>query len=322
MAKKVLRPVSHDEQLSIVEHLDELRTRLILCLGAIFVVFGLCFWQNDRVLDILNEPVKNAAKPSKTGTDPLERSAVFQQSLQRQLTANAAALRALAVDEELGADTRAAALAAAEESERTARLTPPNQVKKPITTGVGEPFFATFKVAGYAALLITLPLILWQLYGFILPAFSPTERRVALPLMSMVPFLFYGGVAFAYLVVLPKAIDVLQNFNDDQFDILIQATDLYSFVAMICIAMGALFQIPVVILLLTRMGIVSVAQLRKNRRYAILAIAVLAMFLPGTDPISMGLAMLPLLVLYEASILLAALLARREARDDEALELD
>ena len=71
MAKKVLRPVSHDEQLSIVEHLDELRTRLIVCLAAMGVVFGLCFWQNDRVLDILNEPVKNAAAPEKTGNDPL-----------------------------------------------------------------------------------------------------------------------------------------------------------------------------------------------------------------------------------------------------------
>ena len=322
MAKKVLRPVAHDEQLSIVEHLDELRTRLILCLAAIAVVFGLCFWQNDRVLDILNEPVKQAAAPSKTGTDPLERAAVFQQSLREQLVASALALRAIASDDDLTPRTRRAALAAAEQSERTAELTPPAGVKKPVTLGVGEPFFATFKVAGYAALLITLPLILWQLYGFVLPAFSPTERRVALPLMSMVPFLFYAGVAFAYFVVLPKAIDVLQNFNDDQFDILIQATDLYSFAVMVCIAMGALFQIPVVILLLTRMGIVSVAQLRRNRRYAILAIAVLAMFLPGTDPISMGLAMLPLLVLYEASILLAALLARRESARDDALDLD
>ena len=322
MAKKVLRPVAHDEQLSIVEHLDELRSRLIICISAIFVVFAVAFWQNDRVLDIVNEPVKNAAAPAKSGNDPLERTAVFQQSLRAQLLANAAALRALAADEDVGARTRRAALASAEQSERTARLTPPEVVKKPVTLRVGEPFFATFKVAGYAALLVTLPLLLWQLYAFVLPAFSPTERRVAVPLMSMVPFLFYAGVAFAYFVVLPKAIDVLQNFNDDQFDILIQATDLYSFSVMVCIAMGALFQIPVAILLLTRMGIVSVEQLRRNRRYAILVIAVLAMFLPGTDPISMGLAMLPLLVLYEASILLAALLARREAARDDALELD
>jgi sec-independent protein translocase protein TatC len=319
MAKKVLRPVAHDEQLSLVEHLDELRTRLILSVVAVFVVFGFCFWQNDRLLDIVNEPVKNATV-TEDGSDPLEQAGAYQQSLRTYLLGTASLQRALAADEDIPADARRLALAAAEQAEATARLTPPTGVKKPVTLGVGEPFFATFKVAGYAALLITLPLLLWQFYAFILPAFSPKERRVALPLMSMVPFLFYSGVAFAYFVVLPKAIDVLQNFNDDQFDVLIQATDLYRFSIMVCIAMGALFQIPVAILLLTRMGIVTVEQLRKHRRYAFLGIAVLAMFLPGTDPISMGLAMLPLLVLYEASILLAALLQRRAAARDDAWE--
>jgi sec-independent protein translocase protein TatC len=322
MAKKVLRPVAHDEQLSLVEHLDELRSRLIISVCAIIVVFGLCFWQNDAVLDIVNEPVKDAASPQKAGNDPLEQAGRHNQEVRRALLANAALFRAIAEQEGTSPEARTLAVEAATRAERAAALTPPQGRKKPVTLRVGEPFFATFKVAGYAALLITLPLLLWQLYGFILPAFSPTERRVAVPLMSMVPFLFYAGVAFAYFVVLPSAVDVLQNFNDDQFDILIQATDLYSFSVMVCLAMGGLFQIPVVILLLTRMGIVSVAQLRKHRRYAILAIAVLAMFLPGTDPISMGLAMLPLLVLYEASILLAALLARREAARDDALELD
>jgi sec-independent protein translocase protein TatC len=322
MAKKVLRPVSHDEQLSLVEHLDELRSRLIVSLSALLVVFAVCFWQNDRVLNVFIKPVEETAFKKKGSKDPLEQAADFQQALKRQLTASAISMRALAADEGVSAVTRARALAAAAEAERSAALAPPKAARRPVTLGVGEPFFATFKVAGYASLLIALPLLLWQLYGFILPAFSPTERRVALPLMSMVPFLFYAGVAFAYFVVLPSAIDVLQNFNDDKFDILIQATDLFRFSIMVCIAMGVLFQIPVAILLLTRMGIVSVEQLRANRRYAILAIAVLAMFLPGTDPISMGLAMLPLLVLFEASILLAALLQRRAAARDDAWETD
>jgi sec-independent protein translocase protein TatC len=314
-AKKVLRPVAHDEQLSLVDHLDELRSRLIVCIAALTVLFALCFWQNDAVLDIVNRPVEQTAfKKKGTSKDPLEQAANFQQSLRAQLLANAKLLRSIATDEGISAETRRLAAAAATQAETTAALAPAKAARRPVTLGVGEPFFATFKVAGYASVLLGLPLILWQLYGFILPAFSPTERRVALPMMSMVPFLFYTGVAFAYFVVLPKAIDVLQNFNDDKFDILIQATDLYRFSVMVCIAMGALFQIPVGILLVTRMGIVSVAQLRANRRYAILVIAVLAMLLPGTDPISMGLAMAPLLVLFEGSILLAALLERRSAR--------
>ena len=319
-AKKVLRPVAHDEQLSLVEHLDELRTRLIVSLGVLTVLFGLCFWQNDRILDIVNKPVEETAFKKKGSKDPLEQAANFQQGLRLELLASARALRAIAEDEGISAETRRLAQAAAFQAENTADLAPAKAARRPVTLGVGEPFFATFKVAGYASLLLGLPVLLWQLYGFVLPAFSPTERRVALPLMSMVPFLFYSGVAFAYFVVLPKAIDVLQNFNDDQFDILIQATDLYKFSVMVCIAMGALFQIPVAILLLTRMNIVTVKQLRANRRYAILVIAVLAMLLPGTDPISMGLAMLPLVILYEASILLAALLQRRAAARDDAWE--
>jgi sec-independent protein translocase protein TatC len=170
------------------------------------------------------------------------------------------------------------------------------------------------KVAGYGALLLSLPLLLWQAYAFLLPAFSPQERQVALPLMLMVPFLFVGGVAFAYFIVLPNAVAFLQNFNDDNFDILLQARDFYRFSLLVLTAMGLLFQIPVAILAVTRVGIVSIEQLRRNRRYAILVIAVLAMLLPGTDPVTMILAMAPLILLYEGSILLAALLDRRAAK--------
>jgi sec-independent protein translocase protein TatC len=148
------------------------------------------------------------------------------------------------------------------------------------------------------------------------PVATTTTR--ALPLMTLVPFLFVAGAVFAYYVVLPNAIKFLQNFNNDNFDILIQAKDLYRFTILTCMAMGALFQVPIGLLLLTRMEIVSVQQLRANRRYAILVIAVLAMLLPGTDPVTMLLSMLPLLVLFEGSILLAALLDRRAARHGAA----
>ena len=159
-----------------------------------------------------------------------------------------------------------------------------------------------------------MPLILYQMYAFVLPAFSPRERQVALPLMAMVPFLFIGGVVFCYFVVLPNAVDFLQNFNDDSFDILLQAKDYYRFAILAMVALGVLFQIPVGILGLTRMEIVTTKQLRANRRYAILVIAVLSMLLPGTDPVTMLLGMLPLVVLFEGSILLAALFERRAVR--------
>src|SRR5918992_1446009 len=240
MARAALRPVAHDDRLSLVEHLDELRTRLIICLAAFLVCFGVAFWQNDTLLDIMNRPLEKTA---------------FQ-------------------------------------------------------SGSQDPF----KVAAYAALLLAMPLLLYQAYAFVLPAFSPRERDVAVPLLLGVPFLFAAGVVFAYFLVLPPAINFLQNFNDDSYDILLQARDFYSFELLVMMAMGVLFQIPVGILAATRLGVVTPRQLRKGRRYAIVVIAVLAMLLPGQDPVTMLMMMVPLIVLYEGSILLAALLDRRAAR--------
>jgi sec-independent protein translocase protein TatC len=138
--------------------------------------------------------------------------------------------------------------------------------------------------------------------------------------MAMVPFLFVGGVVFAYYMVLPNAINFLQNFNDDKFDILLQAKDYYRFAITVLIAMGLCFQVPVGILACTRLGIISVAQLRHSRRYSILGIAVIAMLLPGQDPVTMLSLMVPLYVLFEGSILLAWLIERRNPRVAEDLE--
>jgi sec-independent protein translocase protein TatC len=319
-----LRPVGHEDRLSLVEHLDELRTRLFVCLAAFLAAFAVCFWQNDTVLDIIDRPLAQTSV-SNDSDDPLEQSALFQRQVARALDGAAPLLR------ELGEQADDPALAT--QAERSARAfeavgrsAPGATVRRPVTLGVGEPFTATFKVASYAALLLAMPLILFQLYSYVLPAFSPRERRVAMPLMAVVPFLFLAGVAFAYFLVLPNAIDFLQNFNDDNFDILLQARDYYGFSILVLAVMGLLFQVPIGVLAVTRAGIVSTRQLRATRRYAILVIAVLAMLLPGTDPVTMGLLMAPLLVLYEGSILFATLVDRRSERlrdrEEEGFEDD
>jgi sec-independent protein translocase protein TatC len=180
-----------------------------------------------------------------------------------------------------------------------------------VTLGVAEPFTTTMSVSFYAALLLALPLILYQLYAFVVPAFAPGERKIAIPLLLMVPVLFLSGVVFGYFVVLPRAVDFLQNFNDDQFDILVQARDYYKFAIMFLAGIGLLFQIPVGVLAITRLGIVTPRQLQSNWGYVLLGIAVLAaVATPTPDPITMGLAMLPLIVLFELSILLAAWINR------------
>jgi sec-independent protein translocase protein TatC len=320
-----IRPIGHEDRLSLIEHLDELRTRLIICTVAFVVAFAVCLWQDDVVLDIINRPLTQTAFSScNTTKDPFEQANCWQQAMRRVNRD----LSSLADEAARQAATEPRLEALAERLERSADLarvaTPRASPKRPVTLGVGEPFTVTFRVVAYAALLLSLPVLLYQAYAFILPAFSPRERQVALPLMLMVPFLFAAGVVFAYYFVLPNAISFLQNFNDDNYDILLQARDYYKFSITVLIVMGLLFQVPIGILAVTRVGIVSTATLRHNRRYAILVIAIAAMLLPGQDPVTMLSMMVPLLVLFEGSILMASLLDRRadRARAREEAELD
>jgi sec-independent protein translocase protein TatC len=318
-----LRPIGHEDRLSLVDHLDELRTRIIICLVAFSAAFALCLWQSDAILQIVNRPLEKSAFKGGTGAgskDPFEQTAYLQQRI-KAFTGSAAALgRALQADPNADPAVRAAAEAFVRQARATAAAVPPLEAKRPVTLGVGEPFTATLTVAAYAAMLLSLPLLLYQLYAFILPAFSPRERQVAVPLMLAVPFLFIAGVVFSYFVLLPRAVSFLQNFHDEQYDILIQARDYYKFSVTVLMAMGLCFQVPIVILAITRVGIISVQQLRRSRRYAILVIAIVAMLLPGQDPITMLTLMLPMVLLYEGSILFATVLDRRARRQREREE--
>jgi sec-independent protein translocase protein TatC len=241
-----VRPVSHEDRLTLVEHLDELRNRIVVCVAVLAVALALCFWQSQLLLDIASKPL-------------------------------------------------------------------PNDHDELLTFGVTEPFTTTLTVAVYGALILSLPVLLYQLYAYVLPAFSDAERRAVLPIMLLAPLLFGAGVAFAYFVVMPPATDFLLGFNDSEFNVQVRARDYYSFFSTTMLAGGLIFQLPLALIALTRLGIVSVEQLRSNRRYAYLAIAVLAAALPGVDPISMLIEMVPLLVLYELSILLARAFGRPRA---------
>jgi sec-independent protein translocase protein TatC len=324
----VVRPVGHEERLSLIDHLDELRTRLIYCIVAFVICFSFCYWQNNWLLETINKPLQSTQNldGKKRSKDPLEESARFQirsgeaqQATARALRTESQVMAGLATEQNLRPAVRAKALQASRELEQAAvkqatafAAVPTNRGRQPITLGVTEPFVTTFTVAAYAALLISLPIILWQAYAFVLPAFSPAERRVALPLMLMVPFLFICGVAFGYFVALPRAINFLQNFNDQSFDILIRAADYYKFSVVLLVVIGLLFQIPVGVLAVTRLGVVSPRQLAKNRGYVILLLAVIAaVATPTPDPVTMLIAMAPLVVLFELSIILARIVERR-----------
>jgi sec-independent protein translocase protein TatC len=246
MAK--LKPVTHDDRLTVVEHLDELRTRIVVSLVAFGVALALCFWQNNQLLHWLNKPLNG---------------------------------------------------------------------KQPITFGVAEAFTTTLTVTAYAALVLALPVLLYEIYAYVLPAFTPNEAKVARPLLLMIPLLFIGGAAFGYFLVLPAATKFLLHFNSDQFNTQIRARDYYYFATTTMLACGAVFQMPVVILALVRMRITSAEKLRRNRRYAYLVCTIIAAALPGVDPVSMILEAVPLIVLFELSILLAKAFAPQPSEISE-----
>src|SRR6266545_4613112 len=241
-----MRAAQFDEQMTLVEHLDELRNRIIISAAVLVVACGLCFWQNHLLLEIANKPL-----PADLNGKPL----------------------------------------------------------KPITFGVAEPFMSTLKVSIYAGILIALPVILYQLYAFLLPALKPTEKRVILPFLILVPALFIGGVVFSYFVVAPAAAQFLLNFNQTEFNIQVRASDYYGFLLTTLLAMGLVFQIPMGVVVVTRLGILTPQQISKNRRYAYLILVIVAMLLPGTDPVTMLIEAAPLVLLFEFSLILARLTA-------------
>ena len=309
----VLRTVDHRDRLSIIDHLDELRSRLFVCIVTITIAFGFCFWQNAALLQILNTPLEESGHAQSAKPGSLGGNGQLGARLGAELSRASTAATNLSADAGLTAAQRqqfselAAGLKGA--STDLPKVTPERQ---PITTGVGEPFTATLTVSAYFALLLSLPMILWQAYGFVLPAFSPRERRVVLPLMMMIPVLFTAGVLFGYYLVLPPAVDFLQNFNSGSFDILVQAKDYYSFVAMVLLSLGIIFQVPVGLLALNRAGMVSSSALVKHWRYIVVGIAVVAALLPGVDPVTTTIEMLPLLILYGLSILMLKFAERHD----------
>jgi len=317
-----IRPIGHEDRLTLVDHLDELRTRLIVSAAVLAVAFGFCLWQNHALLHIINKPLQTQTKKQVAkGQGTVGQAVLAQQAVLKVAGDVQSALAVLSrPGSGLPPRTRAqlvGVIASLHGSVAKIPRNPPGD--NPVTLGVGEPFTTTITVSLYFALVIALPLILYELYGFILPALNPHERRVAVPLLAAIPFLFATGVAFGYFVVLPAAVRFFVNFNSSEFNVLIQASQFYKFAATILLAMGLVFQVPVAILGATRLGLVTPQQLRKNRRYAIVACAAVAAFLPG-DAITLLLETVPLYLLYEASILIASLVVRGESRRAEGAE--
>ena len=245
------RRLGHGEEATLVEHLEELRTRLFVILGALALGTVVAFAFHTHILDWLNHPL------------PAGRRRVY-------------------------------------------------------AFGVAEPFTVSLTVSVYAGLLLSLPVTLWQLWSFFAPAFDPSIERRVLVLVGFATALGAAGLAFGYWVLLPRAIHWLTNYDDKQFVHLIQARPYYSFVSTVLLGIVMVFELPMVILGLVHLGVISSRGLRRNRRVGYFIVAVIALGLPGPDPVTTALELLPMWALFEGSIWLAVVVERRAARAETA----
>jgi sec-independent protein translocase protein TatC len=236
------------EEATVVEHLSELRHRLLIGLFAIVPAFVVAFIFHEQLIDWLKAPL------------------------------------------------------------------PDSQENDLVTLGVTEPFTTAVKVSLLAALAIALPVLLWQLWAFLAPAVDDSVQRVLVGFVFFATCLFAAGIAFTYFVVMPKALTFLTEFDADLYDVQIRASYYLSFVAVLLFAAGIAFQMPIFLLALVRIGVLSSAIMRRNRRFALVGLVVFAILLPTVDPVSLTLELVPLLVLYELSIWLAVLMERRWER--------
>jgi sec-independent protein translocase protein TatC len=242
--KRLPRRLEHGEEATLVEHLEELRQRLFVCLGAVVVGFVATYAIHRHLLHWLNRPL-------------------------------------------------------------------PAHVGKPITLGVAEPFLTVMKICLMGSVVLTMPVLLWQLWAFLAPAVDARQERRVGYFVVFSAALLAGGMVFGYFVALPAAVHYLTNFDRQDFNIQLRAKDYYGFTTMVLLAMGIVFELPVFVLALTRLGIVTTRQLRKNRRIGYFAVACLGVALPGVDPFTTMIEILPLWVLYEGSIWLSVFFDRK-----------
>ena len=193
--------------------------------------------------------------------------------------------------------------------------------KQLVTLGVTEPFFTSFKVSFYVAVALVLPVLLWQVWAFLAPAVAHTTQRVIVVFVVIATGLFFAGVTFCYLVILPRALDFLLSYDDELYAEQVRASYFLSFVTLTMLAVGIAFEMPIFVLALVKLGVLSSQTLRRNRRIGYVSMFAFAILLPTVDPISLAFEVVPLILLFELSIWLAVLMERRWERPyDESFE--
>jgi sec-independent protein translocase protein TatC len=249
--KRLPRRLQYGEEATLVEHLEELRQRMFVCLGVLAIAFIVAFAFHRHILTLMNKPL-------------------------------------------------------------------PHAVGKPVTFSVAEPFLTSTWVSLYAAFLVSLPVLIWQTWSFFMPAIDRVHERMMLIFVVAAAVLLVGGMVFGYYLALPAAVHFLTHYDNTQYHVLIRARDYYSFTAMVLLAMGIVFELPLFVMGMVALGIISTAKLRRTRRYGYFIVAVIGVALPGVDPVTTLIETVPLWILYELSIWLSVFVERRQPAPVEA----
>src|SRR5689334_17706091 len=242
--RRLPRRLRHGEEATLVEHLGELRARLIISLAAIAVAFAVTYTFHGYLLDWLNRPL-------------------------------------------------------------------PEHLRKPATFSPIEPFTTSIWVSLWAGLLLALPVVLWQLWSFLAPAIEEHHQRSMTLLVAFATVLGLGGVVFGYYVILPPAMHFLTNYDSSHYQIMIRARDYYRFVSFVLLGVALAFEVPAFMLPLFRLRDLSASQLRGTWRLGVFVMTVIGVLLPGVDPVSTILSVIPLVSLYILAIGLATVLEPR-----------
>jgi sec-independent protein translocase protein TatC len=174
-----------------------------------------------------------------------------------------------------------------------------------------DPITIYFKIALYIAIGIALPVLLWQVVGFLLPGLTSKEKRFLILSMPFVILLFLAGVAYAFFFAAPRALQFLSSFMSDIYEWSPEGQEVISFYLTLMVGLGLAFQLPVVMFIMAKLGAVTPQKMRAFRKYAIIVLLIVsAVVTPSTDPINMGVVFLPLYLLYEAGIIVSTLFAR------------
>lgn len=339
-------------QMSFLEHLDELRKRLVKSVLILIAAFLICFNYSNDIYNFLSIPVLKALNevqrrelPVKgiTGAEQLRTISEIREGDSGRYT--------ISVDTKIGATVLPAGTSVGAEVSRDAdgniglfttepvfttnAIVPkgvrlpvdyidgiakaqPNADSKMTITTAPENFTLLVTVSLYAAIALALPLLLWQVWGFISPALYRHERRYVTPFIALSTISFVVGAAFAYYILFPPAINFLLNVGEGQFQFQLRATDYLDFITIIMLAMGLIFQMPAITYVLARIGIVSAGLLIKSWKIALIVILIVAAIVsPTADVVNMMLFATPMIALYVVSIFIAWLFGKSRQTDAE-----